>query len=60
MEQQGSGSASRAGGAIIAFTTMAGALVGAYLHQPSLGTVLGLALGVAISLALYFHDRRRR
>ncbi len=58
MEQQ-SGKASRAGGAIIAFSVITGALVGAYLHQPSAGTVIGMAVGVVIALALFLHDRRQ-
>ena len=57
MEQQ-NGKASRAGGVIIAFTVMAGALIGARLGQPSLGTVIGIAMGAAIALGLFIHDRR--
>ncbi len=49
---------SRAGGAIIAFTVCAGALIGAIYRQPSLGIVIGIALGVAISVGLFFYDRR--
>jgi hypothetical protein len=56
--EQHSGKASRAGGVIIAFTVLGGALVGAHMGQPSLGTVIGTAIGVAIALALYLHDRR--
>ncbi len=57
--ERNSGTASRAGGAIIAFTVIAGAIVGMRLGQPSLGTVIGTAVGVAIALALYLYDRRR-
>ncbi|RYD90440.1 MAG: hypothetical protein EOP61_29555 [Sphingomonadales bacterium] len=58
MEQQ-NGKASRAGGVIIAITVMAGALIGARLGQPSLGTVIGMGAGVAVALALYLYDRRQ-
>lgn len=56
---QNKSTGSRAGGAIIAFTILAGALIGAMHGQPSLGTVIGTATGVAISLALLIYDRRR-
>lgn len=58
MEQKNA-KASRAGGVIIAFTVMAGALVGARLGQASLGTVIGIATGAAICLALYLYDHRQ-
>lgn len=58
MEQQ-SGKASRAGGAIIAFLVIAGALIGNHLGEPSLGTLIGTGVGVAITLALYIYDRRQ-
>jgi len=50
---------SRAGGAIIAFTVVAGALIGNHYSQPSLGTVIGTGVGVTIALLLYIIDRRR-
>lgn len=58
MEQQ-SGKASRAGGTIIAFSIMAGAIIGNRMGQPSIGMVTGTGIGVAIALALYLYDRRR-
>lgn len=57
--ERNSGRASRAGGVIIAFTVIAGALVGAHFGQPSLGTVVGTAVGAATALLLYVLDRRR-
>jgi hypothetical protein len=50
--------ASRAGGAIIAFSIIAGALIGVRYDQPSIGFVVGLAVGLVISLGLYLYDRR--
>ncbi|WP_374650973.1 hypothetical protein [Rhizorhabdus sp.] len=57
--EQNSRTASRAGGAIIAFSILAGAVIGARQGQPSAGTLIGTAIGVVITLALYFYDRRR-
>jgi hypothetical protein len=54
-----SGKASRAGGAIIAATILGGAMIGARLGQPSLGTVIGAALGTTITIAIFLYDRRR-
>lgn len=51
--------ASRAGGAIIAATTLVGALAGAWLGQPSLGVVAGFGTGAIIALLLYLRDRKR-
>jgi uncharacterized membrane protein (UPF0136 family) len=49
---------SRAGGAILAFTVTAGALIGAIKGQPSIGIVAGIAIGVAVCVGLFFYDRR--
>ncbi|WP_347270172.1 hypothetical protein [Rhizorhabdus histidinilytica] len=58
--EQNSGKASRAGGAIIAFTIMAGAIVGNHYGQPSMGMLIGTGAGVAIATILYLIDRSRR
>ena len=58
--EQNSGKASRAGGAIIAFTIVAGAIVGNHYGQPSIGTLIGTGVGVAIAVILYLVDRARR
>lgn len=51
--------APRAAGAIIALGLLAGTLIGIFLHQPSLGFLVGLALGSAIAIGLWLMDRRR-
>jgi len=51
--------ASRAGGFIIAISVIAGAIIGIRCGQPSIGLLIGAAVGVAISIALYVRDRRR-
>lgn len=58
MEQQ-PGQSSRAGGAIIAFTIIAGAVIGNHFGQASVGVVGGIALGVIVAVGLYLVDRRR-
>jgi len=58
MTQQNS-QASRAGGAIIAFTIIAGAIAGNHYGQPSLGMLIGTGIGTAIAIGLYFYDRTR-
>ena len=58
MEQQPCQS-SRAGGAIIAFTIIAGAVIGNHFGQASVGVVGGIALGVLAAVGLYMVDRRR-
>jgi hypothetical protein len=47
--------APRAAGAV---TVIAGALFGTLKGQPSLGTVIGFATGVAIALGMWLLDRR--
>ncbi|MFN5759912.1 MAG: hypothetical protein ACK440_09995 [Sphingomonadaceae bacterium] len=51
--------APRAAGAIIALGLLAGTLIGIFLNQPSLGFLVGLALGSAVAIGLWFMDRRR-
>lgn len=57
--QNDSNRGSRAGGAILAFSILAGALIGVKFGQPSMGVVGGIAFGVAISLGLFIIDRQR-
>ena len=50
---------SRAGGSILALSIIAGAVGGIILGQPSIGFLVGLAVGAAIAAALWLRDRRR-
>jgi hypothetical protein len=48
-----------AGGALIAFGAMAGAIVGLYSGQPSSGFLIGTGGGVAIAVAMWLFNVRR-
>ena len=50
---------SRGGGIFIAFLTLAGAIGGGYLGQPSIGLLAGLACGGALATLLWLFDRKR-
>jgi len=57
--EHGHRQSSRAGGAILAFTIIAGALIGNHFGQPSIGMLAGTGIGVAIAVGLYLLDRRK-
>ncbi|MET0249704.1 MAG: hypothetical protein ABW164_08240 [Sphingobium sp.] len=44
-------------GAPIALLIMAGAIIGGLMGQPSLGLLIGLALGVAAAIAMWLRER---
>lgn len=48
---------SRAGGFILSFAILAGAIIGVKLGQPSIGVLVGTGSGIAIALGLFFYDR---
>jgi len=50
----------RAGGAILALTIIAGAVLGVAVRQPTLGALAGLAVGVGIALTIWLRDRGRQ
>ena len=52
--------APRAAGCFIAGAVIAGALLGVYLGQPSIGVIAGAGSGIALALVLWLFDRRRR
>ncbi|MBT2186884.1 hypothetical protein [Sphingobium nicotianae] len=42
-----------AGGAPIALLTLAGTIIGGFLHQPSIGLLIGLGVGVLIAILIW-------
>jgi len=46
-----------AGGIFIAFGAIAGAIVGGFMGQPSLGLLAGLSLGIFVALLIWFKER---
>ncbi len=51
------GSNKSAGGFFIAAGCVAGAIIGGFLGQPSIGFLVGLASGAAIAVAVWYFDR---
>ena len=49
----------KAGGALIAGSILAGAVIGIVAHQATIGVLAGAALGIAAALLLWWRDRRR-
>ena len=52
-------SGAQAGGFLIAASILVGAVGGIVLGQPSMGFLVGLGVGVALALALWWRDRAR-
>lgn len=52
----------RAGGCLIALCVIVGVIWGAYEHQPSIGFLIGVGVGLALSGLVWLFDllRRRR
>jgi hypothetical protein len=48
----------RSGGCLLAFSVIAGAAVGTFLGQPSIGFLAGSALGLVLVIAVLVLDRR--
>lgn len=48
-----------AGGVFIAVLSLAGAIGGGLLGQPTIGLLVGIAAGVVLALALWLRDRAR-
>jgi hypothetical protein len=48
----------KGGGFILAVSILVGALVGVFLHQPSIGFLVGLGVGVLLALLVWLLDRR--
>ncbi|MFZ5747210.1 MAG: hypothetical protein ACOY45_06075 [Pseudomonadota bacterium] len=49
-----------AGGCLLAATTVLGAVIGFFEGQPTIGMLIGLGAGVALSVAVWLVDRQRR
>lgn len=49
----------RAAGVFLAIGSIAGAIVGARMGQPSAGLLIGFGAGVAVCVALWLYDRSR-
>lgn len=50
---------SLAGGCLIAICVIAGVVWGAYVHQPSIGFLAGLGVGLALSILIWLFDKLR-
>ena len=48
----------RSGGCLLAFSVIAGVVVGTILGQPSIGFLAGSALGLALVVAVLLLDKR--
>ena len=49
-----------AGGFLLCFSLLAGALIGVFLGQPSIGFLAGVGVGLALMILIWLLDRRRR
>lgn len=47
-----------AGGCLIALAVLVGVAAGAVAHQPTVGFLAGLAVGVAAAVAIWLIDRK--
>lgn len=50
---------SAAGGVLIAIGAIGGAVIGVARQQPTLGLVVGIAIGAALAVLIWLRDRRR-
>jgi hypothetical protein len=48
----------RAGGCLLALSLIAGVVAGAYAHQPSIGFLAGLGIGLVLVALVWLFDRR--
>ena len=49
-----------AGGFLLCLSLLAGALIGVFLGQPSIGFLVGVGVGLALVILIWLVDRRRR
>jgi len=57
MNDRKNGTPARAGGFFIALLAIGGVFIGGFMGQPSIGLLAGVALGVAIAVALWWKER---
>ncbi|WP_375426832.1 hypothetical protein [uncultured Sphingomonas sp.] len=50
---------SAAGGVLVAIGTILGAVIGVSLQQPTLGIIIGVAIGAALAVVIWLRDRAR-
>ncbi len=50
---------SAAGGVLIAIGAIAGAVIGVARQQPTLGLIIGIAIGAALAVLIWLRDRAR-
>lgn len=51
--------ATRSGGALLALSLLAGALIGVFAGQPSIGFLAGAGIGLILLTLIWLLDRRR-
>jgi hypothetical protein len=49
----------RSAGAFLALSILAGTVIGIFLKQPSRGFLIGLGVGLTVTIAVWLVDRRR-
>ncbi len=49
----------RSGGALLAFSLLAGVVIGSIAGEPSIGFLVGLAIGLGLIVLVWMLDRRR-
>ncbi len=52
-------SAPRAGGVLLALSILAGAVIGTVRGEPTIGVLVGIGVGIALTLGLWWIDQRR-
>ncbi|MCH4151771.1 MAG: hypothetical protein LKF30_07480 [Sphingobium sp.] len=59
MSQPPSNKSPSAGGVFMAVLTLVGAVLGGLMGQPSIGLLVGLGLGTAIAVLIWWKERAR-
>jgi hypothetical protein len=49
-----------AGGFLLSVCLLAGALIGVFMGQPSIGFLIGAGIGLTLAIAIWLLDSRRR